>query len=316
MKDLVQVPLSNFSFIGLDFYTLTCLMMMYSFIGWLYESTIFSIAEQGKIMNRGCFVGPYCPIYSVVAVLNIYLLEGVDSNFKIVILSSLTVCAIEYVTSYTLEKLFHARYWDYSYYPLNINGRISVISGLFFGIAVLFLKKILHPMSVSLMKSIPFKIRFYLALALWFIFIMDALFTTVSMMNLNRKCKELYDAWDNYVEGKLDKLNNKKEYLNRFVIVRKGKNLVVKLKGLNKTFVALEARYLKSNPAFKSLKYGELVERIRDTARGITAKLEDYDEEIEENKDVDVEGNEAEGNEADTTPETNGKRNPDIKYKC
>ena len=246
----------------MDFGTLTCAMMLYSFIGWFYESTVFSLVEQGKFMNRGCFIGPYCPIYSVVSILNVYLLNGIESGVKIVIISSLTCCFIEYITSWGLEKIFHARYWDYSYFPLNINGRVSVVSGLFFGFAVLFLIKILHPYVIIKLSLIPDNVRYYLAVFFWGIFIFDAIFTTISMCNLNKKCKQLYDAWDDFVDGKLDILNAKKDSLNKFVIVRKGKNLIVKLKGVNTMFVDMETRFFKAFPSFKSTDYGEITDQL------------------------------------------------------
>lgn len=280
--------LSYFRFMGMTFPTLTLCMIIYAFIGWFYESTIFSLAEQGKFMNRGCFIGPYCPIYAVVPLFSLYLLQGIDSPFKIFFLSALVTCLIEYVTSYTLEKLFHARYWDYSYYPLNINGRISVISGAFFGVAILFMIKVLHPFTLGYVSMIPGRVQFYLACAIWILFLCDAAFTTISMCNLNRKCKEIYDAWDNYVDSKLDSLNEKKDKLNRFKIVRSGKGLVVKMKGVNSKLVDLESRFLKVYPIFKSTTYSELIDKMKSAAslRKGDASLEDVDDEdVNDNDD-------------------------------
>jgi len=279
--------LSYFRFVGMTFPTLTLCMIVYAFIGWFYESTIFSLAEQGKFMNRGCFIGPYCPIYAVVPLFSLYLLQGIDSPFKIFFLSALVTCLIEYVTSYALEKLFHARYWDYSYYPLNINGRISVISGAFFGVAILFMIKVLHPFTLYYVSMIPGRVQYYLACAIWIIFLCDAAFTTISMCNLNKKCKEIYDAWDNYVEGKLDTLNEKKDKLNRFKIVRSGKRLVVKMKGVNSKFVDLESRFLKVYPIFKSTTYSELIEKIKVAAS--RKKIENVDDDDNDKEDSDKE---------------------------
>lgn len=277
--------LSYFRFVGMTFPTLTIVMLFYSFIGWFYESTVFSLAEQGKFMNRGCFIGPYCPIYAVVPLLNLYLLQGIDSPGRIFILSALTCCMVEYVTSYALEKLFHARYWDYSYYPLNINGRVSVISGAFFGVAVLFMIKALHPWTLSWVMHIPDRWRYYISIGIWVVFLCDAAFTTISMCNLNRKCKEIYDAWDNYVDGKLDVLNEKKNGLNRFKIVRSGKKLVVKMKGVNNKFVDLESRFsnfLKVYPVFKSTTYSELIEKMKKASLRKKEDSGDLDEDDEE----------------------------------
>lgn len=251
--------------LGMDFATLTCVMMFYSFIGWFYESTIFSLVEQGKLMNRGCFIGPYLPIYCVVAILNLYLLDGMESSFKIVLISALTCCAVEYFTSWTLEKIFHARYWDYSYFPLNINGRVSVVSGAFFGIAILFLIKVLHPFTIVMMAKIPERIRVALGVFFWALFLVDATLTVIGMCNLNRKCKEIYDAIDRNIEAGFDKMNNKKAYLNRFKIVRGSKTLVVKLKGINKKFVSMETRIIEAYPDFHSYSYGEIMDKMKET---------------------------------------------------
>lgn len=261
MYELLTTPF----LLGMDFATLTCVMMFYSFIGWFYESTIFSLVEQGKLMNRGCFIGPYLPIYCVVAILNLYLLDGVESSFKIVLISALTCCAVEYFTSWTLEKIFHARYWDYSYFPLNINGRISVVSGAFFGIAILFLIKVLHPFTIVIMAKIPEHVRVALGVFFWALFLVDATLTVIGMCNLNRKCKEIYDAIDRNIEAGFDKMNNKKAYLNRFKIVRGSKTLVVKLKGINKKFVSMETRIIEAYPDFHSYSYGEIMDKMKET---------------------------------------------------
>lgn len=275
---------SAFNFMGMDFPIFVLAFLIYSMIGWIYESTIFSLCEQGKFMNRGCFVGPYCPIYAVVSLLNLYLLSEMSSSFKIVIISGLTCCAIEYITSVVLEKLFHARYWDYSYFPLNIDGRVSVVSGLFFGFAVLLFIKTIHPATMRMLHNIPSGVRSYSAIAVLIIGILDIVFTTVSMCNLNKKCREIYDSWDNYVESKLDKINAKKDKLERFVIIEKSKNLVVKLKGVNRKFVDAETRVLKAYPGFKSTKYNAVIKKMKN-ALGSKSEFE-TDEETVENNDL------------------------------
>lgn len=286
-----EVSWSPFVICGMDFSTLTCVLLIYGFIGWAYESSIFSLAEQGKFMNRGCFIGPYCPIYGVVSVVNLYLLHGIESPLKIIIISSLSVCAIEYVTSWALEKVFHARYWDYSYYPLNINGRISVISGIFFGLAILFLIKILHPAVMHMLLSLSPGTRYYAAIAAWGIFLSDAVFTTIGMCNLNRKCKELYDSIDKYMDKQFDRVNEKKDYFKKFRIVKQGEKMLIKIKGVNKLFVEMETNYLKAVPDFHSTKYSDIIEKMRmvmrHTRKNEANLVEFSEEDITDDEDED-----------------------------
>ena len=254
-------------FVGLDYHGLIIAMMLYSFIGWAYESTGYSLFEDGKFRNRGYFIGPYCPIYSVVSIVNVFLLQGIADPFRIVFFSALVCTLIEFITSYVLEKLFNARYWDYSAYPLNINGRVSLPSSLFFGFAVLFLVKILHPFVVIAINAVPFTVRMYVAIFFQALFLSDLLVTTLGMVNLNKKCKQFYDYMDRVMDRQFDKANAKREYLAKFAIVEygveKGKVVMVTVKGLSQKFLDLETNILKRRTDFHSLRYNELFEMIR-----------------------------------------------------
>jgi uncharacterized membrane protein len=144
-------------------------------------------------------------------------------------MGALLVTAIEYITSYVLEKLFDARYWDYSAYPLNINGRVSVISSVFFGFAVMFGVKILHPIMEELVVKIPDDICAITAISVLVIFITDAVFTSISMANLNKKFKAIYDYIDEYVDEKFETITDRSKFLDENLIIEKKKNLSVAL---------------------------------------------------------------------------------------
>lgn len=53
-------------------------LMIYSIIGWVYESTICSIGHR-KLINRGFLNGPYCPIYGTGAVLVLLVLGRIQN---------------------------------------------------------------------------------------------------------------------------------------------------------------------------------------------------------------------------------------------
>ena len=257
----------DFTFMGMDIYSLLIIMMVYSFLGWLYESTIYSILEQRKLMNRGYFLGPYCPIYSVVCIASLYLLQGVDSGLQIVIIGGMTCCVIEYITSYVLEKLFDARYWDYSAYPLNIDGRVSVISGIFFGLAVLLMDKVLHPFLIEIVGRMSKQTRAIVGLSCFSIFMIDFIITTVSMCNLNKKCKEIYDHINDYLDNKFELMTDKSHFLEENINFEKKADITVKLSGMTKRFKENETHFLRAYPTFKSTKYAELIDKIRITSR-------------------------------------------------
>ena len=125
------------------------LFFTYSFLGWFMES-IGGILNVKKFVNRGFLIGPYCPVYGIGVVI-ITLLLGQYSNDLIVLflLSTLIAGILEYGTSYFMEKLFNARWWDYHNRKFNINGRICLETLVPFGIAATVILKIINPFIIN-----------------------------------------------------------------------------------------------------------------------------------------------------------------------
>ena len=120
---------------------------IYSFCGWTMETILCSFNER-PFVNRGFLNGPICPIYGCGVLLMLILLipvrDGVDNLFlalPVVFLAGAALAsAVEYFTSWAMEKLFHARWWDYSQYRFNLNGRICLhISLAWGGLATVFI---------------------------------------------------------------------------------------------------------------------------------------------------------------------------------
>ena len=107
---------------------------------------------KGEFINRGFLIGPYCPIYGSGALLLTFLLNRYVNDKLVLFVMSIVVCSIlEYVTSYIMEKIFHIRWWDYSNYKLNINGRVCLNNIALFGLAgVLIIKYIIKFHSIHL----------------------------------------------------------------------------------------------------------------------------------------------------------------------
>ena len=251
----------------LDIFSYLIIMFTYSFAGWFYESTLYSIVEQRRFMNRGYFLGPYCPIYGVVCMAGVYFLQDIESPAKVLIMAGLLVTAIEYITSYTLEKLFDARYWDYSEYPLNINGRVSVISSIFFGFTSLVVIKVAHPFMVEVVSKIPEDVRVVSAVAIVAIFATDAILTTVSMCNLNKKCREIYDYLNQYLDDKFETMTDKSKFLDENLILDKTMDVSVAFKGMTKKFKENELHFFRAFPYFRSTKYNDLLSKIKVVSR-------------------------------------------------
>ena len=124
------------------------LFFVYSFLGWCLEVGCKLVSDH-KFINRGFLIGPYCPIYGhgaliMTILLNRYLNDPATLFIMIILCCSL----LEYFTSYFLEKIFHTRWWDYSGYRFNINGRICLETMVPFGLFGLLLCMFRIPFSL------------------------------------------------------------------------------------------------------------------------------------------------------------------------
>ena len=132
-----------------DFFVLCALFLIYSFIAWIIE-IIFSFYCEKKFINRGFLIGPLVPIWGFGAVLITLILKPNDSLFNLVISSAFIGTFLEYVVNYLMEKIFKARWWDYSNMPFNINGRVCLGFSCLFGISGVIVVKVLNPLFFNL----------------------------------------------------------------------------------------------------------------------------------------------------------------------
>ena len=129
------------------------LFIIYAVIGWVCE-VILSLFEHKRFINRGFLIGPYCPIYGVGVLLIITLLKNyMDSLLVLFVLAMVLCMVLEYVTSYLMEKIFNARWWDYSDEKFNINGRICLETAVPFGVGGLLIMYIVNPFVVSILDK-------------------------------------------------------------------------------------------------------------------------------------------------------------------
>ena len=130
------------------------LFIMYSSAGWIIETTYVSWLNK-KIMNRGFLLGPYCPIYGIGAILIVVILRGFMFNPVLLFIMALLICgSLEYFTSYIMEKIFKARWWDYTDKMININGRVCLSNLIAFGILGIAVSYFINPYFESLIANI------------------------------------------------------------------------------------------------------------------------------------------------------------------
>lgn len=151
------------------------IFIIYSFIGWIIDICDIYYKYK-KIVNRGFYIGPYCPIYGVGVLLIIFLLKNyTDSPLALFVLATVICMILEYLTSYVMEKWFNARWWDYSDRKFNLNGRICLETTIPFGLGAMLVMYVVQPFIVNLLNKIPSNTIIIIGIVLMIIFIIDAI---------------------------------------------------------------------------------------------------------------------------------------------
>lgn len=113
---------------------LTGLFFAFSALGWLWEVGLHLVLD-GELVNRGTMLGPWLPIYGAGGVLALLLLRRAAARpLRVFALGTLLCTAIEYATGRYLLAVYGLRWWDYSMYPLNLDGLVSPLTSMLFGL--------------------------------------------------------------------------------------------------------------------------------------------------------------------------------------
>lgn len=249
--------------------------LFYSFAGWVYESILCSITEQ-KWVDRGFLYGPLCPIYGSGAVL-ILLALGRLTNPLVLFLSGMTLCSIlEYAVSWLMEKLFHARWWDYSHMRFQLNGRICLLGAVVFGLFAMVLVLWIHPAVYRMTLLIPdlwiYLSSGFLAAAV----ITDTAVTTVRTLEMNHKLQEIQNALNGFLEESREKVKELKGAASLERIRAFRANLLEsfessrfcsdRIRTLLQKRSSQESRFLRTFPRMHSIRYAEAFQKLREAA--------------------------------------------------
>lgn len=183
------------------FLSYVLMFFLFSMIGWTVESTYRSIGEtvtekrsikNFKIINSGFLYGPMCPIYGTGALVFEILLVPLRNHWWAVLLLGIVAADIvEYLTSYLMEKLFNARWWDYSEEFLNINGRICFKHTIYWAVFSIIYVYFISPLYYDLIDFIPEHYRTTLTYVIFGIFIVDLVLTVMAALDIKKAMKKL-----------------------------------------------------------------------------------------------------------------------------
>lgn len=160
---------------------------VYGFIGWCAE-VAFATTKQHKFVNRGFLNGPICPIYGIGVGVVVQFLDPVKDNLLLLyITSTVLVTLIEGITGFLMDKIFHHKWWDYSDEPLNIGGYVCLLFSLIWGVACVFIMKVVHPLIHKGLSLIPAIVGIIFIVVLGAVLISDIYVTASGILKLNRR---------------------------------------------------------------------------------------------------------------------------------
>ena len=187
---------------GMTVYKVLWYFMIYSVLGWMIEVS-FHAVTMGKVVNRGFLNGPLCPVYGcgvimVLSVLNILgSLFGVETDLEktstllLFFVGMIFATLIELIAGFLLDKLFHARWWDYRDRKFNLNGYICLGFSIIWGLAIAFVLRVVQPFFDRIIDMIPVLAGEIMLGIMYLIFAFDLVITVMTILKLNRQLEQM-----------------------------------------------------------------------------------------------------------------------------
>ena len=235
------------------------IFMLYSIFGWILEVT-GKVMEKHKFINRGFLIGPYCPIYGYGAIIMTFTLTKYKEDLFVLFVMSMLICSLlEYITSYLMEKIFKARWWDYSKYKININGRVCLTNSIIFGFCGILVIKIINPFFFSILNNFNYRFLYYINILLYIIFVTDNILSFYIINKFRKEIKMLSGDSTEFISKNViketKKIFNRAKLSNELIYNKTNEfrieltnNLINHFK--NKNF--LYKRLIKAYPDFKA----------------------------------------------------------------
>lgn len=188
--------------LGMTYYQICWYFLIYSCIGWCLEVT-FHAVSMGLVINRGFLNGPVCPVYGFGMLLLLGVLDwfqgaaggAVPESCEVLVLYVFGVffaTAVELTAGWLLDRIFHARWWDYSDFPYNFHGYICLKFSLLWGAGAIIVITAVHPVVQTVSAGrIPENWGWPILGICYVMYASDLIVTVAEINGMNRKLAEL-----------------------------------------------------------------------------------------------------------------------------
>ena len=264
-----------FAIYELPFWSAFLIFILFSFIGWISEVIYVGVTSAHKFVNRGFLHGPLCPVYGFGGVVILMLPPSLYATWIPLFFASMILCTIvEYFVSWLMEKLFHTRWWDYSHYKIQLNGRICLLNSILFGFLGVVVIHFVYPLMTDLLNSLGQTWISISGMIILAVLSVDIFFTVrklVDFANVMKKLKDFgetlnshygqeewfkKDSFMDMINSVIERAENRKEEFSQKILEK-----IEKLQNLHLPSVE---SFLKKFPSIKSAKYREELNMIKE----------------------------------------------------
>lgn len=264
-----------FAIYELPFWSAFLIFILFSFIGWISEVIYVGVTSAHKFVNRGFLHGPLCPVYGFGGVVILMLPPSLYATWIPLFFASMILCTIvEYFVSWLMEKLFHTRWWDYSHYKIQLNGRICLLNSILFGFLGVVVIHFVYPLMIDLLDSLGQKVINVSGVIILAVLSVDIFFTVrklVDFANVMKKLKELGETLNSHygqeewfkkgsfmdmINSVIERADNRKEEFSQKILEK-----IDKVQNLRLPSVEL---FIKKFPSIKSTKYKDELNMIKE----------------------------------------------------
>lgn len=190
----------EFEILGVDLYHVVFWVFLYSFLGWIWESSYVSF-KQKRLVNRGFVTGPVCTIYGIGAMSVYLILRPLEGHGLWLFLGGVvTATALEYVTAAVMEAIFHTSWWDYSDQPFNVKGRICLGCSIVWGFFTLVMFEVLQPFAEWVIGLFSASAGHMVVILCTILYGVDFVISVLAAASLGDKMARLSGALEDFTE--------------------------------------------------------------------------------------------------------------------
>ena len=178
-------------FIEFSLYEMFHMFIFWAFIGWGVEVCYMTL-ETGEYQNRGFLNMPICPIYGFgVIMVTAFFRPISETIIPLFFVTSILCTTFELIVGLGMEKIFHARWWDYSHEKFNFRGYICLKVSILWGVGCVTVVRFVQPMVELAIDKMPVKMGFAFIMIWSILLVTDIVASVGAVRKLNIRLKQL-----------------------------------------------------------------------------------------------------------------------------